>query len=231
MSEEWKRLAGEAAVAHAKDGMTIGLGTGSTVAFTIEKLAQIVKANRWKIRGVPTSSTTERLARSLGLSLTTLDEVDGLDLAFDGADEVDPELNLIKGGGGAHFREKIVARAAREVVIVVDDSKVVTKLGSRSPVPVEVHPYGLRQAAKWLETLGCKATTRTVDGVIPFRTDNGNLILDCRFDSIADPRRLEKDINNIPGVLENGLFIGMADIVFVAGADGVRTLRATRRTS
>ena len=161
MSEELKRLAGEAGVAHVKDGMTVGLGTGSTVAYTIRKLAEVVAVRGWKILCVATSLASEHLAREVGLPLISLDEVDGVDVAIDGADEVDPRLNLIKGGGGAHFREKVVARAARSVVIVVEASKVVSVLGTKIAVPVEVHPFGWRQTKVALESLWCKAAIRT----------------------------------------------------------------------
>lgn len=205
--------------------MTVGLGTGSTVAYTIRKLGEVVRARRWKILGVATSLATERLAREVGLPLISLEEVEGVDVAIDGADEVDPKLNLIKGGGGAHFREKVVARSARSVVIVVDASKVVPVLGTRMAVPAEVHPFGWRQTKVALESLWCTAALRTV-GEDPFRTDNGNYIVDCKFGAIPKPEKLEREINNVPGVLENGLFVGLADVVLVAGAEGVRTLTA-----
>ena len=225
MSDDWKRIAGEAAVAHVRDGMTVGLGTGSTVAHTIRKLAEVVHAQGWKILGVPTSVATERLARDLGIPLVTFEEVEGVDVAIDGADEVDPKLNLIKGGGGAHFREKVVARSARLVVIAVDASKVVTVLGTRMAVPVEVHPFGWRQTKTALERLWCTATIRN-EGADPFRTDNGNFVIDCKFGAIPKPEKLEREINNVPGVLENGLFVGLADLVLVGGSEGVRTMTA-----
>lgn len=225
MSDEWKRIAGEAAVAHVQDGMTVGLGTGSTVSHTIRKLAEVVHARRWKILGVPTSVATERLAREVGIPLVSFEEVEGVDVAIDGADEVDAKLNLIKGGGGAHFREKVVARSARLVVIVVDASKVVPVLGSKMAVPVEVHPFGWRQTKVSLESLWCTAAIRN-EGADPFRTDNGNFVIDCKFGSIPKPEKLEREINNVPGVLENGLFVGLADLVLVAGPEGVRTMTA-----
>jgi len=225
VSEDLKRMAGEAAVAHVKDGMTVGLGTGSTVVYAIRKLAEVVRAGEWKILCVATSLATEGLAKEIGLPLISLEEVEGVDVAIDGADEVDPRLNLIKGGGGAHFREKVVARSARSVVIVVDASKVVPVLGTRMAVPVEVHPFGWRQTKVALETLWCTAAIRTAGGD-PFRTDNGNYILDCKFGPIPKPEKLEREINNVPGVLENGLFVGLADLVLVAGVEGVRSMTA-----
>lgn len=223
LTEEFKRLAGEAAVAYVKDGMTIGLGTGSTASYAIRQLGRIVREREWTVRGVATSLDTEALAKSLGIPLVSLDSLDAIDVAIDGADEVDPKLNLIKGGGGAHFREKVVARTAAKVVIVVDAAKLVPVLGTKALVPVEVHPFGWRQTKAWLEALWCTATLRIVEGA-PFQTDNGNLILDCRFGPIARPDKLEREINNVTGVLENGLFVGLADVVLAAGADGLRTL-------
>ena len=223
MAEDFKRLAGEAALAHLRDGMTVGLGTGSTVAFTIRKLGDVVRERGWKVLGVPTSVATEALARSVGIPLVSLEDVDGVDVAVDGADEVDPKLNLIKGGGGAHFREKVVARSAAKVVIVVDEGKLVPALGTRVAVPVEVHPFGWRQTKQALESLWCTATLRTV-GEAPFTTDNGNYVIDCKFGPIPKPEKLEREINNVPGVLDNGLFVGLADVVVAAGPGGIRTL-------
>ena len=218
-----KRLAGEAAVEEVKDGMTVGLGTGSTAAFAIRALGERVRTRGWRILGVATSTATEELAGSVGIPLVALDDLEAVDVAIDGADEVDPKLNLIKGAGGALFREKVVARAAAKVVIVVDASKLVPQLGTKAPVPVEVHPYGWRQTKKVLEELWCTATLRMA-GNAPYRTDNGNLVLDCKFGPIPKPDKLEREINNVPGVLENGLFIGLANLVIVAGPDGVRRI-------
>jgi ribose 5-phosphate isomerase A len=225
VSEDLKRMAGEAALAYVKDGMTIGLGTGSTVAYTIRKLGEVVRENGWRILGVPTSAATETLATSVGIPLVALEDVEVIDLAIDGADEVDPKRNMIKGGGGAHFREKVVARSAAQVVIVVDESKLVPVLGTKASVPVEVHPFGWKQTKAALETLWCTAALRSVGGE-PFRTDNGNYILDCRFGPIPKPDKLEREINNVPGVLENGLFVGLVDLVLAAGPAGVRSLTA-----
>ena len=223
VSEDWKRLAGEAALAHVKDGMTVGLGTGSTAAHAIHALAAAVRDHGWRVRGVATSVATEQLAASLGIPLVTLEEAEAVDVAIDGADEVDPKRNLIKGAGGALFREKVVARAAAKLVIVVDVSKLVDVLGIKAPVPVEVHPFGWRGTKRLLEGLWCTAILRAPDGV-PYRTDNGNLVLDCRFGPIPKPEKLEREINNVPGVLENGLFVGLADVVLVGGGGGLRTL-------
>src|SRR6266540_3642725 len=159
----------------------------------------------------------------MGIPLVALEDVEAIDLAIDGADEVDPKRNMIKGGGGAHFREKVVARSAAQVVIVVDESKLVPALGAKVPIPVEVHPFGWKQTKVVLEGLWCTATLRTV-GDMPFLTDNGNYVLDCKFGPIAKPDKLEREINNVPGVLENGLFVGLADLVLAAGPAGVRSL-------
>ena len=223
VSEEWKRAAGEAAVGYVRDGMTVGLGTGSTTAHAIRALAATVQEKGWRVRGVATSVATERLADSLGLPLVALEDAEAVDVAIDGADEVDPKLNLIKGAGGALFREKVVARHAAKVVIVVDEGKLVPQLGTKFPVPVELHPFGWRHTKKLLEGLWCTATLRDAGGA-PFRTDNGNYIVDCRFGPIAKPDKLEREINNVPGVLENGLFVGIAHLVLAAGPEGVRTL-------
>jgi ribose 5-phosphate isomerase A len=226
VSEDRKRIAGEAALAHVGDGMTVGLGTGSTTAFFVRGLGDAVRKRGWRVRGVATSLATEALAREVGISLVALEDVDRVDVAVDGADEVDPKLDMIKGAGGALFREKVVARAAAKVVIVVDAAKLVPRLGTKAPVPVEVHPFGWRHTKLALEGLWCTAILRTTEGGIPFRTDNGNYVLDCTFGPIPKPDKLEREINNVPGVIENGLFVGLADIVLAAGPDGLRTLTA-----
>ncbi|MGQ9734050.1 MAG: ribose-5-phosphate isomerase RpiA [Candidatus Bipolaricaulia bacterium] len=213
-----KRLAGEQAVIHVEEGMTIGLGSGSTVYYAIQKLAKRVQAGL-KVRCIPTSLKTAELAGSLGLPLTDFSEVTELDLVIDGADEVDPHCNLIKGGGGALLREKIVASSSRRVIIVVDETKLVDHLGA-FPLPVEVLPFGWQGTLRKLEQLGCRAVRREQDGK-PFLTDNGNYILDCHFEEIADPAKLEREIDLIPGVVESGLFIGLAERIIVGRARGV----------
>jgi ribose 5-phosphate isomerase A len=218
-----KELAAAAGVALVQPDTVVGLGTGSTAEIAIRLLAKRV-AGGLRIRGVPTSARTETLARELGIPLTTLEQESGIDLTLDGADEVDPNLDLIKGGGGAHFREKVVAHSSEEEVILVDASKLVQRLGERFAVPVEVHPFARRLAATALEEMGGVPVLRMA-GAEPFRTDNANVILDCRFDSIDDPVTLEGDLNLIPGVLENGIFPGLATAVVVADGGTVRTLR------
>ncbi len=225
--EEKKKRAAEAALAFVKDGMVLGLGTGSTARHVLEGLSRRI-AEGWRLVGVPTSLATAEAAKILGIPLTSLEEHPRLDLAIDGADEVDPRLDLIKGMGGALFREKIVAVAAKRFVVVVDDTKVVRRLGTNTPVPVEVHPFGWRTVKDAVEALGAKAEMRTRDGVA-FRTDNGNHILDARFGPIRSPAKLARDLDAIPGTVGHGLFLGMADAVLVGEDDRVRTLRPTRR--
>ncbi len=217
-----KQIAGEKAAEYIEDGMVVGLGTGSTVYYTILKVGELVRSG-YSLVGIPTSRATEELARSLNIPLGTIDEYPRIDLTIDGADEVDPELNLIKGMGGALVREKIVAASSRKEIIVVDESKIVRQLGTRSPLPVEVVPFGARFVHDRLSVFGGRPELRLKDG-IAFVTDNGNNILDTTFDHIADPRSLERSINNLPGVVENGLFLGMTDMVIIGRESGVEIL-------
>ncbi len=226
--EDLKKRAAEASLAFIKDGMVLGLGTGSTARHVLEGLSRKI-AEGWNLQGVPTSLATAEAAKLLGVPLTSLEEHPRLDLTIDGADEVDPKLDLIKGMGGALFREKIVAAASKKFVVVVDDAKLVTRLGTKTPVPVEVHPFGWRTVKAALEDLGARVEMRARDGV-PFRTDNGNHILDARFGPIRSAAKLARDLDAIPGTVGHGLFVGMADVVLVGTASRVRTLRP-RRTS
>ncbi len=221
--EELKKLAGEKAVEYIKDGMTVGLGTGSTVEYSLRKLGELVK-NGLNIKGIPTSVHTKRIAKEENIPLTTLEENPVIDVTIDGADEVDSNLNLIKGGGGALTREKIIAFNSEKVIIVVDDSKVVKCLGIDFPLPVEVTKFGWPATKKTLEEFGCTVELRKVMNEEPFITDNGNYILDCEFIRIDNPEELHVNLNNIPGVVENGLFIGLVDEVIVGGKQGVLTL-------
>ena len=223
--EELKKLAGEKAVEYVEDGMILGLGTGSTVEYSLRKLGTLVK-DGLKIKGIPTSMHTRRIAKEENIPLTTLEENPEIDLTIDGADEVDSDLNLVKGGGGALTREKIIAYHSKKVIIVVDDSKVVKALGIDFPLPVEVLKFGWASTKKVLEGFNCNVEMRKIMGE-PFITDNSNYVLDCEFESnhaIEDAEKLELDINNIPGVVENGLFIGLADKVIVGGKQGIMTL-------
>ncbi len=201
-----KRAAGYKAADMIKDGMVVGLGTGSTVYYMIERLAEHVR-NGMRVSGIPTSFQTAIRAREAGIPLTTLDDNPVIDIAVDGADEVDPALRLIKGRGAAHLREKCVAAAARQFIVVVDDQKVVRKLGAQ--VPVEVLPFAIMPVMARLRELGCEPVIREAvkkDG--PVITDNGNFVVDCKFSSIGNPEKLEAAIAAIPGVVESGLFCG-----------------------
>jgi ribose 5-phosphate isomerase A len=215
-----KRAAAAAAADLVEDGMRLGLGSGSTFQLVLERLAERMRKDGLKIAGVPTSRATAEAAQRLGIPLLSLVEVDTLDLAIDGADEVDPHKNLIKGGGGAHVREKIVAAAARELVVVIDQGKLVEVLGKQFRLPVEVLQFGWKQAERAIAATGCKPQLRQDKGGEPTITDNGNYILDCKFDGIEDPAWLHAHLNSLPGVLDNGLFVGISGRVVVGDADG-----------
>ena len=223
-----KQEVGRAAAQRVKSGSIVGLGTGSTTAYAIQFIGERIQSGELKdIKGIPTSFQARVLAKQYGIPLTTLDEVDHMDVAIDGADEVDPNKNLIKGGGAAHTQEKIVDSLAAEFIVVVDGGKLVDKLGSTFLLPVEVLPMAMTPAMQAIEKLGGKCQLRMgVKKAGPVVSDQGNLIIDAKFDNIADPAALEKDINNIPGVLENGLFVGVADVVLVGEVkDGVPSVR------
>lgn len=224
-----KRAVGEAAALLVHSGMQVGLGTGSTTAFAIESLGRRVRDEGLRIVGVPTSFAAERRARTYGIPLITLDDVDRLDLALDGADEVDPALNCIKGGGAAHTREKVVASQAERFVVLVDETKRVARLGSTRAVPIEVLPMAYAPVCRALERLGGIPELRMAvrkDG--PVVTDQGFWIIDARFPPIEQPAELAVALQAISGVLDHGLFIGMATDVLVAAGDGsVTTLART----
>lgn len=220
-----KQLAGEKAADLVTDGMAVGLGTGSTVSWTIRRLGERVRQGL-RIRGIPTSRRTEALATEVGIPLTTFAVVRELDLTIDGADEVDPSLALIKGGGGALLREKLVAAASLRLVIVADDSKLVSVLG-KFPLPVEVIPFAWEVTSRRIEALGC-AVSRRGSEAEPFVSDNGNFILDCSFGQIPEPESLHRSIKLLPGVVETGLFVHLAELVLVGSSNGVRELRASR---
>ncbi|WP_430487740.1 ribose-5-phosphate isomerase RpiA [Priestia flexa] len=205
-----KQIIGEKAVDFVEDNMVVGLGTGSTVFYTIRKLGQLVKQGL-HITGIPTSIQTEELATKFGIPISKFEDVEQIDIAIDGADEVSSELDLLKGGGGALLREKIVAREAKTFIVVADSSKLVQKLGSFL-LPVEVIPFGVGVTKKNIYRLGGNVNLRESKGK-PFKTDNGNYILDCSFSDILSPKVLERELNMIPGVVENGLFVEMADTV------------------
>jgi ribose 5-phosphate isomerase A len=226
-SELEKAAAAQAALAEVKEGMLLGLGTGSTVAALLPLLAEQVRAGR-DIVAVATSEATQRLATSLGIRLAGLDEVETLDLAIDGADEIDPKLNLIKGGGGALVREKIVAASSRRLVIIADRSKQVTTLGA-FPLAVEIVPFG---AGATLRKLAQLVSQMSRDGQVTLRrqqgeavvSDNGNLLADCSFGTIKDPVAVARVLADMPGVVDHGLFLGMADCAYLGTPQGVVTL-------
>lgn len=223
-----KRAAAEAAVELVQDGMVVGLGTGSTAAFAVDALARRHRQGLSFV-GIPTSERTAARARDAGLPLTSFAAHRQIDLTIDGADEVERgTLNLIKGLGGALLREKIVAAASRHLAIIVDGVKLVDRLGTRAPVPVEVIAFGLEPTQAALESLGASVRLRLSPAGEPFVTDSGNRILDCSFGPIADPARLEERIRRVVGVVECGLFISRADPVFVADASGVHRLDSAR---
>jgi ribose 5-phosphate isomerase A len=228
-SEVLKRAAADAALREVKSDMRIGLGTGSTVRWAIEGLAREVAAGRLSgVVAIPTSRGTADLAASLSIPLSTLETVPELDLAIDGADELDPALNLIKGGGGALLREKIVAGAARRFVVIADGSKRVDRLLASFPLPVEVDPFGWATHVPAFAELGARSELRMSEGQ-PFRTDGGHYILDLRFDHpVSDLQGLDRALRARPGVLETGLFLAMAARAYVAGTDGVEVLEPTR---
>jgi len=221
-----KERAGETAVGYIKDGMVVGLGTGSTAKCFIDSLGAALREGRVKgIKGIPTSERSGEQARQLGIPLTTFAESPMVDVTVDGADEVGPGLNLIKGLGGALLREKLVAQNSRKLVIIADDAKRVHMLGTKVPLPVEVTKFSHEASERYLRGLGCVPALRKGTDGSPYVTDNGNFIYDCRFPRIEDPRSLEEKLAHRAGIVETGLFINMADVVLLAGADAVETLR------
>lgn len=223
--DEAKLLAARRAVEFVEDGMALGLGSGSTATLFIRELAKRAAAEHLQLRCIATSEASDRLARELGLTMTTFRDTPVLDLDVDGADEVGPGLALIKGGGGAHLREKIVASASRQFLVVVDSTKQVAELG-KFPLPVEVIQLALPLVERKLTDLGLNPTLRPArTGTGPWVTDEGNLILDCHCGVIPDPERLAAEIRSVVGVVEHGLFLHMANLALVAGEDGVTELR------
>ncbi|MDT7781399.1 MAG: ribose 5-phosphate isomerase [Acidobacteriota bacterium] len=219
-----KQRAGERSVEFVEDGMTLGLGTGSTAYWVVERLGERVRVEGLRVRCVPTSRRTEEQARALGIPLVTFDEVQELDLAIDGADEIGPHLALIKGGGGALLREKLVAGAARRFIVVADASKRVETLG-RFPLPVEVVPFAWEVTARRVaEVTNTEPALRRDAAGEAFVTDNGNYILDCRCGEILDPERTERELKRLVGVVECGLFVGMCDLAIVATNEDVEII-------
>ena len=218
--EELKRMAAKEAVKRVKDGMVVGLGTGSTAKYAIIEIGRMVREGM-EIVGVATSVESERIARDEGIELADLNDYDTLDITIDGADEVDTHLNLIKGGGGALVREKIVASCTAHEIIIVDESKMVDSFSF--PLPVEVIRFGWKRTAEKLASLNLKPQIRH-----GFVTDNGNYILDCHYDSLENYRELHEEINNLPGVVENGLFIDMAREIIVGRREGVEIIEVKK---
>lgn len=220
-AEIMKKRAGEKAAEFVKEGMLLGLGSGSTVYYTLKKLGERV-AEGLNIKGIPSSRRTEKWANEFGIPLTTFAEVQQLDLAIDGANEVDQHFNLIKGGGGSLVREKIVNTSSKEVIIVTDPSKMVSELG-KFPLPVEVVPFGWEVTAERIEELGGSPKLRMKENEA-FISDNGNYILDCKFDSILHPEELHHNLKALLGVVETGLFFNMVDTVIVAEETEVKVI-------
>jgi ribose 5-phosphate isomerase A len=218
-----KQVAARASLKFIEDGQVVGLGTGSTAAYFIQFLGDRVKTGL-KVRGIPTSVQSQKLAEECGIPLTTLDQVDHIDVDVDGADEFDPQLRLIKGGGGALLREKIIASVSRKFIVVADASKQVAVLG-RFPLPVEVIPFAESLLTRKISALGATVTLRKAAGATPYKTDEGHHILDCHFGQIADPSALAHTLSGMPGVVEHGLFINMASAVLLAKGSEVIELR------
>jgi ribose 5-phosphate isomerase A len=221
-----KRLAAAKSLEYVQDGMCLGLGSGSTAAIMVEMLAERIRGGL-RVRGVPSSEGTRRLALRLGIPLLSFDEVTELDLTIDGADQATPQLDLIKGGGGALLREKVVASLSRHVMIIVDSRKRTDRLGA-FPLPVEVVRFAWRPLVERLRSLGTNPELRLTSREQPFVTDEGNYILDCDFGVIQDPQGLAAQLNALPGVMEHGLFVNLADTLIVGTGDGVEVIQSPR---
>jgi ribose 5-phosphate isomerase A len=220
-----KEAAGEAALQYIKSGMNVGLGTGSTTDYFLIALGREIGKGTFKnIRGVPTSIKSDKRSRELGIPLCSLNDVPYLDVAVDGADEVDPRLDLVKGLGGALLREKIIAQASKKFVVIADSSKKVTALGTHAPLPVEVTQFAHDTQPKFFKSLGCEPALRKNSDGSTFISDNGNVIYDCRFPRIDNPADLELKLLRHAGIVDTGLFIGIASVVLIAGDVGVEKL-------
>jgi len=219
MSDAPKKQAAEHAVRMVRDDQIVGLGTGSTARYAIEGIGRLISEGL-RIHGVATSVATGKMASDLGIPLLDLNDIERIDITIDGADEIDDAFDMIKGGGGALTREKLVALNSRHRVIIVDESKLVAKLGSTRALPVEILPFSWARSSRLLKDLGGDAQLRRIGGE-PFITDNGNYILDCTFGPIEDPPKLERDIKFLPGIIESGLFISIADTLVIGFEDHV----------
>ncbi len=224
-----KKQAAEEAVKYIVSGMIVGLGTGSTVYYALQRISELLAIGELeKIYGIPSSIHTAQEAQKLGIPLSSLDDHPRISITIDGADEVDPQLNLIKGGGGALLREKILAQNSKREIIIIDQTKLVPQLGNQHALPVEVLPFACRSEMNSLESLGAEVTLRTnKDGSI-YKTDQENLILDCQFGPIADPHELAQLLSNRAGIMEHGLFLGLTSLVIVAGEGGIRRLTPSK---
>jgi len=222
-NDQEKEAAARASLRYIKDGQVVGLGTGSTAAHFIKFLGEEVKRGM-RIRCIPTSVRSQELAQSLGIPLITLDDCQEIDVTVDGADEVDPQLRLIKGGGGAMLREKIVASATKQMIVVADASKRVEKLG-RFPLPVEIIRFAQSLIAKRITALGAQVTLRRDEAGNPYVTDENNHILDCKFGEMRDPDGLARELSGMPGVVEHGLFVGMASVALFARGNEIVELK------
>ncbi|RJS86904.1 ribose-5-phosphate isomerase RpiA [Candidatus Bathyarchaeota archaeon] len=229
--EDAKRRAAEEAVKHVEDGQVIGLGSGSTAAYAIRLLGERLRGGELRdILGIPTSLQAASEAVEAGIPLTTLEEHPIVDVSIDGADQLDARLNLIKGGGGALLREKIVASCSKLYIIVADERKLARRLGENCPIPLEVHPMAVKPIMRRLEELGARASLRMARGKVgPVVTDNGNLIIDADFGPVEDPEELDGRLRMIPGVLETGLFLGYADLAYIGTRSGLRRIEGQRR--
>ena len=222
-SQKEKEMAGRAAAELVRDGDIVGLGTGSTAYFTVLALGERVKSGL-KMVGIPTSNATAELARAVGIPLGTLDQHPVIDIDIDGADEIDPKLNLIKGGGGALLREKVIAAASKKMVVIADSAKLVPVLG-KFPLPVEIVSFARAVVEKKIASLGATTKLRTRPDGSPYLTDNGNPILDCSFGRIEDPLALARVLSDTPGVVEHGLFIGLAQLALIGKGNSVEEIR------
>jgi len=228
--DELKQKAAHRAVEFVESGMVVGLGTGSTTAFAVIRIGELLKSGDLKnIVGIPTSIRTEKLAGEWDIPLCGLEDQPAIDVTIDGADEVDPDLNLIKGGGGALLREKVVAQASRQNIIIVDESKLSPRLGTRWALPVEVIPFAVKTAENFLKSQGAAVSLRLDDNGRPYQTDQNNFILDANFGEMADPYGLAARLNERAGIVEHGLFLDLASDVIVAAENDIRYLKRDRK--
>jgi ribose 5-phosphate isomerase A len=224
--DKLKKMAGEKAIEYVESGMVVGLGYGSTAIHALRLIGKLIQQGALEgIKAIPTADIIAEEARQIGIPLTSLDDHPRIDVTIDGADEVDPNLNLIKGGGGALLREKIVAQATLIEIIVVDEHKLSPALGTNCDLPIEIIPFGMRPVHEYLRSLGAEPTLRVKRDGAPFITDSGNHIIDCRFGIIDDPYALSAQLKNRAGIVEHGLFLDLASEVIIATEDGIRSLR------